>query len=307
MEFLTTYGWAILAVLLTIAALAYFGVVNPSRFLPESCSLFPGVGCVDATVTNADATFAIRNGLGKAISYFSISVPGCGNEGFTNGILDGELKYLDVPCVSPDYPLKTNNKFKSDLSITYVTSGGISHTKIGSLVSKVQNNYVKNGGFELAAAVVDTSAIPYWVCNSEGTSHQIYTLEGFKGRNALRHQSATGSDNCISNDGLSTADYIPYTTGKSYTMCGSFKLLSGSVQPGTTVFGIPAYNAAGTILDAAPVQAVTGTPTSSWQTICTTRTTYPGTTAKLRAYVGSDTVAPSGAVILIDEISITDA
>jgi len=34
MEFLMTYGWAILVVLLAIAALAYFGVLNPERYLP---------------------------------------------------------------------------------------------------------------------------------------------------------------------------------------------------------------------------------------------------------------------------------
>ncbi len=33
-----TYGWAILVVLITIGALAYFGVLNPERFIPDMCS-----------------------------------------------------------------------------------------------------------------------------------------------------------------------------------------------------------------------------------------------------------------------------
>ena len=36
LEFLMTYGWAILVVLAAIAALAYFGVLSPDRFLPEN-------------------------------------------------------------------------------------------------------------------------------------------------------------------------------------------------------------------------------------------------------------------------------
>jgi len=36
MEFLMTYGWAILVVLVAIGALAYFGVLNPERFLPKT-------------------------------------------------------------------------------------------------------------------------------------------------------------------------------------------------------------------------------------------------------------------------------
>jgi hypothetical protein len=37
MEFLMTYGWAILVVIAAIAALAYFGVLDPSRLLPDDC------------------------------------------------------------------------------------------------------------------------------------------------------------------------------------------------------------------------------------------------------------------------------
>ena len=40
MEFLMTYGWAILVVLVVIGALAYFGVLSPKKLLPDKC-LFP--------------------------------------------------------------------------------------------------------------------------------------------------------------------------------------------------------------------------------------------------------------------------
>ncbi len=47
MEFLMTYGWAILVVLAAVGALAYFGILNPSRFLPDSCNMGAGIGCVE--------------------------------------------------------------------------------------------------------------------------------------------------------------------------------------------------------------------------------------------------------------------
>ena len=34
MEFLMTYGWAILAAIIVIGVLAYFGVLSPDKFLP---------------------------------------------------------------------------------------------------------------------------------------------------------------------------------------------------------------------------------------------------------------------------------
>lgn len=47
MEFLLTYGWAILIVLVVIAALAYFGVLNPAKLLPGRCMFQVGVDCED--------------------------------------------------------------------------------------------------------------------------------------------------------------------------------------------------------------------------------------------------------------------
>lgn len=47
MEFLMTYGWAILVVLAAVGALAYFGILNPSRFLPDTCNMGSGIGCVE--------------------------------------------------------------------------------------------------------------------------------------------------------------------------------------------------------------------------------------------------------------------
>lgn len=53
MEFLMTYGWAILVVLVAIGALAYFGVLSPAQFLPEKCTLSSGSGlfCDDFSIS----------------------------------------------------------------------------------------------------------------------------------------------------------------------------------------------------------------------------------------------------------------
>ena len=39
MEFLMTYGWAILAAIIAIGVLAYFGVFNPSRLAGSAAVL----------------------------------------------------------------------------------------------------------------------------------------------------------------------------------------------------------------------------------------------------------------------------
>ncbi len=71
MEFLMTYGWAILVVLLAIGALAYFGVLDPSRLLPESTTFPAPISNVDNAliddVTNS-AEIALVNNKGVAIT-----------------------------------------------------------------------------------------------------------------------------------------------------------------------------------------------------------------------------------------------
>ena len=70
MEFLMTYGWAILVVLVAIGALAYFGVLSPDRFLPEKCVLSTGSGlfCDKFTITATGIEIKVQNSLAEGIT-----------------------------------------------------------------------------------------------------------------------------------------------------------------------------------------------------------------------------------------------
>ncbi len=73
MEFLMTYGWAILVVLVAIGALAYFGVLSPDRFLPERCTGPSGMDCLDkAAINDTHVSVVLKNNLGYTISAFSV-------------------------------------------------------------------------------------------------------------------------------------------------------------------------------------------------------------------------------------------
>lgn len=71
MEFLTTYGWAIMVVLVMIGALAYFGVLTPSKYLPPRCIFTTGLTCKDYIAEHNGGDLRIRfvleNGLGSPI------------------------------------------------------------------------------------------------------------------------------------------------------------------------------------------------------------------------------------------------
>ncbi len=74
-EFIMTYGWAILVVLIAIGALAYFGVLSPDKFLPERCTFPAGIDCIDKAVITASTgqvELALKNNIGYTINVTSV-------------------------------------------------------------------------------------------------------------------------------------------------------------------------------------------------------------------------------------------
>ena len=69
MEFLMTYGWAILVVLAAIGALAYFGVLSPQNLLPERTTFQAPLPNIDtAVVGENNLEVAFRNNVGVSIT-----------------------------------------------------------------------------------------------------------------------------------------------------------------------------------------------------------------------------------------------
>ncbi len=71
MEYLMTYGWALVALVIIIAALMATGVFNPSYMVSEECSFQPDLSCGSYVLYNqGDQTFLkfrVDNGLGYDI------------------------------------------------------------------------------------------------------------------------------------------------------------------------------------------------------------------------------------------------
>ena len=137
MEFLMTYGWAILVVLAAIAALAYFGVLSPEKFLPEKCILQPGIACVSHKVTPTDITLVISNGLGRTITINSIDVSGCSGA-FSETMLSGTDHTFVIGGTCSNGAAK--EKFKGDITLAYTEKDtGLTKTSYGNLNTKVES------------------------------------------------------------------------------------------------------------------------------------------------------------------------
>jgi hypothetical protein len=77
MEFLMTYGWAILIMLVVIAVLFYLGIFSPNTNVPKSCTLPAGLSCYEYIIsesgTDAVLTLDLGQALGRTINVGAIA------------------------------------------------------------------------------------------------------------------------------------------------------------------------------------------------------------------------------------------
>jgi hypothetical protein len=62
LEFLTTYGWAFMIMLVLVGGMAYFGVLSPSRLIPDTCIASSGFLCSEAQIAQDGIVIRLRNG-----------------------------------------------------------------------------------------------------------------------------------------------------------------------------------------------------------------------------------------------------
>lgn len=146
-EFIMTYGWAILAVMVSIGALAYFGVLNPSEYLPERCMMTSGFNCKEFAVSGEEdlrVQLTFENKLGQSIRVenMTISLRGTSSD---NSCLPApvvmktdDLSKLD--CTIDDASPGIGKKVKLDIQMIYSPlQGQYNHTVNGEIQTKVQS------------------------------------------------------------------------------------------------------------------------------------------------------------------------
>jgi len=121
MEFLMTYGWAILVVLASIAALAYFGVLSPDKFLPEKCIIAPGIDCSDFNIKSDSAVFSLKNSMGKNYVINSIALGDNCSQDFDPALNfnNGAVAKLELTGCSNG---EIGSKFDGDISLRFYNS-----------------------------------------------------------------------------------------------------------------------------------------------------------------------------------------
>ncbi len=154
MEFLMTYGWAILVVLAAIGALAYFGVLSPDKFLPEKCTANPPFACTQYKVSQGYNTvnMSLQNSVGTGVKFITVKLrcDSTGTEyagaiGNNATIPNGEATTVSFVASNGSVttaayglagctPLSEGNRFKASYEIVYQKeSESVTHSGSGSI------------------------------------------------------------------------------------------------------------------------------------------------------------------------------
>lgn len=136
MEFLMTYGWAILAAIIAIGVLAYFGVFSPGKYISKACIINNPFGCDESALAAGAITLNIRNGGGEDYNVSSIAIAGCTSYTTATTIVDGSTSgAVVITCAG----LVSGDKVNKDITITYMKNNGgtIAQTATGSISGRV--------------------------------------------------------------------------------------------------------------------------------------------------------------------------
>ena len=132
-EFLMTYGWAMMVVLGAISSLIYFGVVDLDMFVTEKCEFSSGIYCIDGIADTTGVKVAIQNGMAIDLENVEVSIPECGTAAGAGLLSSGEQGNYEASCT-----LTAGTVFKGRILFNYTNpDSGFDHTKIGQIVYRV--------------------------------------------------------------------------------------------------------------------------------------------------------------------------
>mgnify|MGYP001592966704 CR=1 FL=1 len=150
MEFLMTYGWAILAAIVAIGVLAYFGVFSPGKLAGSSAIVNNPFYANSWQVTTTNVNLEMTNNGGDALIISRIVVNGTGASGGGPGIGDdcntgvitttvnpGVQLLFAVPCTGAT--MAVGESYAGNIQITYTKSGStLTQISTGTIRTAIQ-------------------------------------------------------------------------------------------------------------------------------------------------------------------------
>ena len=131
MEYLMTYGWAILIVIIVAAALFALGVFNPATYTSRAATGFAGLGTPDDwQYSGTTFTVKLSNQVGEAVTVANVDATGCAsNTSLTNMAAGATAEITLGTCTSKG----VGDSYSQSVTVLYYAPGGYNRTATGTL------------------------------------------------------------------------------------------------------------------------------------------------------------------------------
>ncbi|HIH31844.1 TPA: hypothetical protein HA235_03990 [Candidatus Woesearchaeota archaeon] len=143
LEFLMTYGWAMLIILIAFGSLAYFGMFNPEKVLPDNCLFGNGLTCVDGIIRREapntyNVTLVLQNTLGQTMYSLRVKVDtvNCSVLGSQN-LASEDKRFVECNVTSSSFSIGKKAKVKMTANYRR-TASGLDQASIGEIYATVQ-------------------------------------------------------------------------------------------------------------------------------------------------------------------------
>ena len=126
LEYLITYGWAILVILVVLAVLWYYGVFNPAKWSGESVSEGSALKVVDKKLSGTTLTLIFGDKTGGQVNISKVDVTGdiTGTSGAITQVMQagGQTGQITVTLTTS---AAAGSFYKFAVNTTYTPTGGI--------------------------------------------------------------------------------------------------------------------------------------------------------------------------------------
>jgi hypothetical protein len=173
-EFLMTYGWAVLAAVIAIGVLAYFGVFNSDKLVGDSVFLSPPFYMRAWLVTPYEIVFEIQNSGPERYNVKEIKVNYYGGKCYFRpysyiSVASERSVQFNIPCL-----LGSEKKIKGDIIVRYVKdSSNLIQTASGTINSKVLPGHPISY-YSLTIEIIGNGIV---TCNGDDCDGALYTSD----------------------------------------------------------------------------------------------------------------------------------
>jgi len=139
MEFLMTYGWAILAAVIVVGVLWYM-IGDPTNLVGNSFKVSTPFtkSAMVASATTDVIQVEFLNGGAEEVNITSVSISNCGANTTSTTIATGASTVFSVNCSAGGNPLDSGDRLNSDVVISYLTDGSsLQQQATGTITGRV--------------------------------------------------------------------------------------------------------------------------------------------------------------------------